>query len=54
MPAKETMSTSWGAAVVHGDTAYFSEGNSVYSYDVAEDDWTELLCIEYKFFGLGR
>ena len=51
--APENMSKSWGgAAVVHGNTAYFSQDYSVYSYTPASDEWTTLPPCEYKHFGL--
>ena len=38
----EHMASPWGAAVVHGNTAYFSNYHSVYSYTVPENKWTKL------------
>ena len=42
-----------GAAVVHGNTAYFSESYNVYSYTLSQDKWTKLLkqC-EYRYFSM--
>ena len=42
--------TSYGAAVVHGNTAYFSEGPNVYSY--TQDKWTELQQSKYEDFSM--
>ena len=36
-----------GAAVVHGNTAFFSHDFNVYSYIILEDEWTKLQC-EYQ------
>ena len=41
-----------GSAVVHGNTAYFSQGHCVYSYTPASDEWTTLPPCEYRRFGL--
>ena len=41
-----------GAAVVHGNTAYFSQDYYVYSYTLASDEWTTLPPCEYGCFGL--
>ena len=46
------MSTYAGAAVVHGNTAYFSQLNDVYSYTLASGEWTRLPPCEYNSFGL--
>ena len=46
------MITYWGAAVVRGDTAYFSQYNSVYSYTPAKDKWVELQPCEFESFGM--
>ena len=46
------MSSYGGAAVVHGNTAYFSRGYSVYSYTPDKDEWTKLPPCEYYNFGL--
>ena len=46
------MSAEQGAAVVHGNTAYFSQGNSVYSYTLAKDEWAKLEQCGNKLFGL--
>ena len=40
------------AAVVHGNTAYFSEGYSVYSYTLSQDKWTQLKQCEYEAFSM--
>ena len=42
----------WGAAVVHGNTAYFSQYNSVYSYTLSQDKWTQLKQCEYSNFSM--
>ena len=41
-----------GAAVVHGNTAYFSMGSSVYSYTLSQDKWTELKQCKYQCFSM--
>ena len=41
-----------GAAVVHGNTAYFSEANSVYSYTLSQDKWTQLKHCKYLYFSM--
>ena len=46
------MSTYRGSAVVHGNTAYFSRYHNVYSYTLANDEWTSLPRCEYLRFGL--
>ena len=51
-PAPETMSSVYGAAVVHHNTAYFSEGYNVYSYSTTEDKWAILKSCPYKSFGM--
>ena len=35
------------AAVVYGNTAFFSQGFNVYSYKILEDEWTKLQQCEY-------
>ena len=42
----------WGAAVVHGNTAYFSQDYSVYSYTLSQDKWTQLKQCEYRDFSM--
>ena len=41
-----------GAAVVHGNTAYFSHGYNVYSYTLSQDKWTQLKQCEYRYFSM--
>ena len=49
----DSFSTLWGAAVVHGNAAYFSQENKVYLYVIAKDEWTKLKPREYIIqFGL--
>ena len=48
-PAPEWM---YGAAVVHGNTAYFSDGYRVYSYTLSQDNWTQLKQCEYRDFSM--
>ena len=48
-PAPEWMS---GAAVVHGNTAYFSQLNRVYSYTLSQDKWTQLKRCKYERFSM--
>ena len=49
-PAPEEMFS--GAAVVHGNTAYFSQRNSVYSYTLSQDKWTQLKQCKYPYFSM--
>ena len=51
-PAPESVASSWGAAVVHGSTAYFSTDFNVYSYTVPENKWTKLPQCKYEFFAM--
>ena len=44
----ETLSSVQGAAVVHGNTAFFSYNFNVYSCNILEDEWTELQQCEYQ------
>ena len=46
--APETLSSAVGAAVVHGNTAFFSCHFNVYSYNILEDEWTKLQQCEYQ------
>ena len=48
-PAPERMSD---AAVVHGNTAYFSQDYNVYSYTLSQDKWTKLKQCEYQHFSM--
>ena len=38
--------------MVHGNTAYFSQGYNVYSYTLSQDKWTELKQCEYASFSM--
>ena len=40
------------AAVVHGNTAYFSQCNSMYSYTLSQDKWTQLKQCGYASFSM--
>ena len=51
-PAPEIMASCWGAAMVHGSTAYFSRDHNVYSYTVPENEWTKLLRCKYGYFAM--
>ena len=51
-PAPGGMGSSWGAAVVHGSTAYFSRYHNVYSYTVPGNKWTELPQCKYRHFAM--
>ena len=42
----------WEAAVVHGNTAYFSQSYNVYSYTLSQDKWTKLKQCEYLYFSM--
>lgn len=42
------MSSLSGAVVVHGSTAYFTQGPRLYSYTLPEDKWTQLQQCEYE------
>ena len=46
------MSARWGSAVVHGNTAYFSQNYSVLLYSYTKDEWTELPPCDNEFFSL--
>lgn len=46
------MSRFDGAAVVHGNVAYFSRSYYVYCYKVADDDWIRLPKCNYEWFAL--
>ena len=50
--APEGMRSDGGAAVVHGNTAYFSIHYNVYSYTVPENKWTKLPQCKYGFFAM--
>ena len=50
--APETMSSLWGAAVVHSSTAYFSQAYNVYSYESSEDKWTKVQTCKHGYFCL--
>lgn len=53
MPAPDIMTFDSGAAVAHGKIAYFSTGNTVYSYSPPpEEKWTSLTPCEYSWFSL--
>ena len=41
-----------GAAVVYNNTAFFSQVNVVYSYEISQDKWTQLKPCEYKYFSM--
>ena len=51
-PTPDGMESLWGAAVVHGSTAYFSKEHNVYSYTVPENKWTKLPQCEYRYFAM--
>ena len=51
-PALERMASAWGAAVVHGSTAYFSSFHNVYSYTVPGNKWTKLPQCKYEHFAM--
>ena len=51
-PAPDYMRYSWGAAVGHGSTAYFSNDYNVYSYTVPENKWTKLPQCKYELFAM--
>ena len=51
-PLPVDMTSSWGAAVVRGSTAYFSRGHHVYSYTVPENKWTKLPQCKYEYFAM--
>ena len=38
--------------MVHGNTAYFSQGNRVYSYTLSQDKWTKLKQCKYESFSM--
>ena len=41
-----------GAAVVHGNTAYFSQRHDVYSYTLSQGRWTKLRQCKYRSFSM--
>ena len=51
-PAPQPMSSSFGAAAVHGNVAYFSQGNNVYSYTPLDNRWETLPQCNYGEFSL--
>ena len=51
-PAPEVTGSLFGAAVVHGSTAYFSRDHNVYSYTVPENKWTKLPQCKYQRFAM--
>ena len=51
-PAPESMGSPWGAAAVHGSTAYFSRDHNVYSYTVPRNKWTKLPQCNYEYFAM--
>ena len=51
-PTPERMASTWGAAVVHGSTAYFSSDHKVYSYTVPGNKWTKLPQCKYEHFAM--
>ena len=46
------MDSLWGAAAVHGNTAYFSSRQNAYSYTVPENKWTKLPQCKYENFAM--
>jgi hypothetical protein len=51
--APEAMMLSWGVAVAHGSTAFFSSDYHVYSYStVPEENWAKLPECKRKYFAL--
>lgn len=51
-PAPQPMSSSFGAAAVNGNVAYFSQGNNVYSYTYLDNRWETLQQCRYQDFSL--
>ena len=51
-PTPAGMVSQWGAAMVHGSTAYFSSRHTVYSYTVPENKWTKLPQCKYEYFAM--
>ena len=47
-PSPQPMSSSFGAAVIHGNVVYFSQGNNVYSYMYQDNKWETLQQCRYK------
>ena len=48
----EIMLSAYGAAVVHGITAYFAQNHNVYSYKLSDNKWIKLQACPFKWFGL--
>lgn len=42
-PAPETMSSLYGAATVHGNSAYFSRGHNVYAFQIPQSRWKRIV-----------
>ena len=51
-PAPVTMTSYRGAAVVHHNTAYFSQGCWIYAYSISEDKWSRLKSSDREDFGM--
>ena len=51
-PAPETMTSYRGAAVVHDNIAYFSQGRNVYSYTISQDKWSKLKPCSCEYFSM--
>ena len=50
--APEDMQSVSKSAAVLGSTAYFSNGQNVYSYTVPENEWTKLPQCKYEYFAM--
>ena len=51
-PAPVNMTSYWGAAVAHDNTAYFSQNHDIYSYTILEDKWNKLEPCSYECFSM--
>ena len=51
-PPPATITFAFGAAVVHNNTAYFSEGWDVYLYAIPEDKWSKLKPCSNTYFSM--
>ena len=46
------MGSLYGAAIVHGNTAYFSKHYNIYSYKLSQDKWSKLKSCTHQSFSL--
>ena len=51
-PAPNHIESSKGAAVCHGNIAYFSRGKNLYSYSIADNRWANPISCQYEDFSM--